>query len=122
MVRRLKPNITTLARGLGGGLPHWAVLLDEKTEQVLGFGDHGSNLWGKPHQLCGCKGCHGYRCSAGFLASGVAARFEQIETEARKLQSEVAGLIGKGMMVGIAENQKRRARLPRLAWRRDCLY
>ncbi|MEE0969794.1 MAG: aminotransferase class III-fold pyridoxal phosphate-dependent enzyme, partial [Clostridia bacterium] len=38
----IKPDIVTTAKGLGGGLPIGAAILGEKTEKVLGYGDHGS--------------------------------------------------------------------------------
>ena len=44
----LKPDVVSTAKGLAGGLPLGATLLGEKTEQVLGFGDHGSTFGGNP--------------------------------------------------------------------------
>ncbi len=49
----VKPNITTLAKGLAGGLPMGAVLADELTKDVLGKGTHGSTFGGNP--IC-CAG------------------------------------------------------------------
>ena len=44
----LKPDIVTLAKGLGGGLPIGAVLLNEKTAEGMGPGSHGSTFGGNP--------------------------------------------------------------------------
>lgn len=44
----IHPDIVTTAKGLGGGLPIGAVMLNEKTENVLSFGDHGSTYGGNP--------------------------------------------------------------------------
>lgn len=44
----VKPDVITTAKGLGGGLPIGACLMNEKTESVLGFGDHGSTYGGNP--------------------------------------------------------------------------
>ena len=44
----IKPDIVTTAKGLGGGLPIGAVLLGEKVEKTLGFGEHGSTFGGNP--------------------------------------------------------------------------
>lgn len=44
----IRPDIVTTAKGLGGGLPIGAALLSEKTENVLGVGDHGSTFGGNP--------------------------------------------------------------------------
>ena len=44
----LKPDIVTLAKGLGGGLPIGAVLLSEKVAGGMGPGTHGSTFAGGP--------------------------------------------------------------------------
>lgn len=44
----IKPDVVTTAKGLGGGLPIGACMLNEKTENVLSFGDHGSTFGGNP--------------------------------------------------------------------------
>lgn len=49
----VKPDVITTAKGLGGGLPIGACLMNEKTEHVLGFGDHGSTYGGNPISSAG---------------------------------------------------------------------
>ena len=49
----IKPDITTLAKGLGGGLPIGAVLMGEKCADTLGPGDHGSTFGGNPIAAAG---------------------------------------------------------------------
>ena len=44
----VQPDVTTLAKGLGGGLPIGAVLVNEKTMNVLSFGDHGTTFGANP--------------------------------------------------------------------------
>ncbi len=44
----ITPDIVSTAKGLGGGLPIGAVLMSEKVQNVLGFGDHGSTYGGNP--------------------------------------------------------------------------
>ena len=44
----VKPDVFTTAKGLGGGLPIGACVMNEKTESILGFGDHGSTYGGNP--------------------------------------------------------------------------
>ena len=51
----LKPDIVTLAKGLGGGLPIGAVLLNEKTAEGMGPGTHGSTFGGNPVVCAGAK-------------------------------------------------------------------
>ena len=43
-----KPDIMTLAKSLGGGLPLSAVVLDKKIEDVYTYGDHGTTMGGNP--------------------------------------------------------------------------
>lgn len=42
----IKPDIVTLAKGLGGGIPIGAILLNEKTSNLLGAGQHGTTFGG----------------------------------------------------------------------------
>ncbi len=42
----VQPDVVTLAKGLGGGVPVGAVLATEEAAQVLGPGDHGSTFGG----------------------------------------------------------------------------
>lgn len=94
----IKPDIVTTAKGLGGGLPIGAVLFGEKTENVLGFGEHGSTFGGNPV------------CCAGALS--IVERldeklFADIETKSKYIFDELSsasGIIsvcGKGLMIGI---------------------
>ena len=44
----ITPDIVTLAKSIGGGLPLGAMLVNEKLEEVLKVGDHGSTFGGNP--------------------------------------------------------------------------
>jgi acetylornithine/N-succinyldiaminopimelate aminotransferase len=44
----IKPDIMTLAKGLGGGVPIGAVLAREKVAQAIDWGDHGTTFGGNP--------------------------------------------------------------------------
>jgi len=44
----LDPDIITLAKGLGSGLPIGAILTKEEVAKVLKYGDHGSTFGGNP--------------------------------------------------------------------------
>ena len=44
----LKPDVVTLAKGLGGGLPIGAVLMNAKVAEGMGAGTHGSTFGGNP--------------------------------------------------------------------------
>ena len=45
---KISPDIVSTAKGLGGGLPIGACMMNEKMENVLGYGDHGSTYGGNP--------------------------------------------------------------------------
>ncbi len=94
----VQPDIVTTAKGLGGGLPIGACMLNEKTENVLGFGDHGSTYGGNPV------------CSAGAV-SVIERLDDAFLTEVKekgdyifdffKSVEGVESVSGLGMMVGV---------------------
>lgn len=94
----LAPDVITLAKGLGGGLPIGAVLFGEKTKDTLGKGDHGSTFGGNP--IC-CVGSLAVLdiIDDAFLAE-VAVKGDYLQEKLKAL-SGVAGVTGKGLMVGI---------------------
>ncbi|HOD93640.1 MAG TPA: acetylornithine/succinylornithine family transaminase [Clostridia bacterium] len=44
----INPDIVTSAKGLGGGLPIGCALFNDKTQNVLDYGSHGSTFGGNP--------------------------------------------------------------------------
>ncbi|OPZ78486.1 MAG: Acetylornithine aminotransferase [Alphaproteobacteria bacterium ADurb.Bin438] len=48
----IKPDIMTLAKALGGGLPISAILATDKIAKAFNYGDHGSTFGGNPF-VCG---------------------------------------------------------------------
>lgn len=94
----LKPDIVTLAKGLGGGLPIGAVLLNSKVAGGMGPGSHGSTFGGNP---IACAGANVVvdRMDQSFLAN-VNARAQQLRTGLAGLP-HVKALSGIGLMVGI---------------------
>jgi len=44
----IKPDIMTLAKALGGGMPIGAILSNEKVSSAINFGDHGTTFGGNP--------------------------------------------------------------------------
>lgn len=51
----VQPDVVTLAKGLGGGLPVGGILMAEKVSEVLGFGQHGSTFGGNPVACAGAR-------------------------------------------------------------------
>lgn len=99
-----KPNITTLAKGLGGGLPIGAIIADEKTCNVFGFSDHGTTFGGNPVACAGAVVVLNRILQEGFL-DDVAKKGEYIKSELCALE-EVETIDGLGMMLGIRLKSK----------------
>jgi len=94
----IQPDIVSTAKGLGGGLPLGATLLSEKTQNVLGFGDHGSTFGGNP--VC-CAGAVSIisRIDDALLAE-VNAKSEYIFNTLSNAEG-VESVSGMGLMIGI---------------------
>ena len=92
------PDVVTTAKGLAGGLPFAAILFSEKTEKVLGFGEHGTTFGGNP-----------ISAAAGYsVISRIDDKLLNHVKECRKLiekkllgQKNIISVSGKGLMVGI---------------------
>ena len=74
------PNITTLAKGLAGGVPIGACLADEKCCDVLTRGSHGSTFGGNPISCAGGLAVLNKVTSDGFLDE-VAKKGEYIKNK-----------------------------------------
>ena len=94
----LKPDIVTLAKGLGGGLPIGAVLMNEKVAAGMGPGSHGSTFGGNP-VVCAGANVVLDKLDDAFLAN-VSERAVQLRTGLAKLP-RVKSITGIGLMVGI---------------------
>ena len=94
----IEPDVVSTAKGLGGGLPIGAVLMGEKVQNVLGYGDHGSTYGGNP--VC-CAGAISVieRLDDAFL-DRVQQLSEYVFTEFRDAKG-VESTAGLGLMVGI---------------------
>ncbi|WP_353892311.1 aspartate aminotransferase family protein [Proteinivorax hydrogeniformans] len=100
----LTPDVVTIAKALGGGLPLGAMLVNEKLENVLVPGDHGSTFGGNP-----------VACAAGEAVLQVISEQgfkNEVKTKGRYLVEKLNGLKekypnvildirGKGLMIGL---------------------
>lgn len=100
----IKPDIVTLAKGLGGGVPIGAFLAHDKVANVFGPGDHGSTFGGNP-LACAAANAVLSVMNDENLAANAAAVGSYMVKELTKLQNKYPALItevrGKGLMVGI---------------------
>lgn len=94
----IQPDIVSTAKGLGGGLPIGACLMNEKMENVLGYGDHGSTYGGNP--VC-CAGALSVlqRLDDNFLG-GVKRRSGYIMASLHGAPG-IEDVTGLGLMIGI---------------------
>ena len=94
----ISPDIVTTAKGLGGGLPLGAILFGEKTEHVLGYGDHGSTFGGNP--VC-CAGALSIleRMDRAFLDD--VKKKGDFVFSALSCAKGVEAVSGMGLMIGI---------------------
>ncbi|WP_455482915.1 acetylornithine/succinylornithine family transaminase [Haemophilus parahaemolyticus] len=94
----LTPDIITLAKGLGGGLPIGAFVLGEKVQDTLGKSDHGSTFGANPVSCAGAN---------AVLAKIDDAFLAEIKRKGEKLQKALAALpkvksvSGLGLMIGV---------------------
>lgn len=94
----LNPDIVTLAKGLGGGLPIGAVLFGEKCEHTLGKSDHGSTFGANPVS-CAAANAVMDKLTPDFLAE-ISRKGEKLKTELAKLP-KVKSVSGLGLMLGV---------------------
>ena len=94
----IQPDIVATAKGLGGGLPIGATMMNEKMQNVLRPGDHGSTYGGNP--VC-CAGALSViqRLDEAFL-SEVRAKSEYV-FHALQGAEGVEAITGMGLMIGI---------------------
>lgn len=95
----VKPNITTLAKGLGGGLPIGCTIVDEKLSTVFSYGDHGTTFGGNPVVCAGANVVLQKVANDEFLAE-VIAKGDYIKKQLLALD-EVESVDGIGMMMGV---------------------
>ncbi|NCC08232.1 MAG: aspartate aminotransferase family protein [Clostridia bacterium] len=99
----ITPDIVTLAKGVGGGLPIGVVLLGDKVQNTFTPGDHASTFGGNP-VVCAGANVVMDTLTDGFL-SGVKAKSDKLRAGLMKLP-HVTGVSGLGLMVGVEFDDK----------------
>lgn len=94
----LKPDLVSLAKGLGGGLPIGAFLLGEKCQNTLGKSDHGSTYGGNP-VCCAAANTVLAKLDEPFLAE-VKRKGGKLRTALLALP-KVKSVSGLGLMIGV---------------------
>lgn len=105
------PDLMSLAKSLGGGLPLSAVLIGDRATKAIGLGDHGTTMGGNPIAcaagLAALKEIH-----AKKLLANAAKQGEFLMAGLRTAQARHPHLIrdvrGRGLMIGVQLNQPSR--------------
>ncbi len=100
-----KADLTTLAKGLAGGVPIGVCLSGEKCAKVLTPGTHGSTFGGNPISCAGGLAVLKSVNSEGFLDE-VAKKGDYIRQKVLTFP-EVASVSGIGLMIGIELKNKK---------------
>ena len=107
----LQPDVVTLAKGLGGGLPIGAVLMNEKVAEGMGPGTHGSTFGGNPIACAGALSIMERIDDA--LLKKVTAKGQYIKDEFTGAKG-VKSVAGMGLMWGIEPEKDVKEIVPRL--------
>lgn len=111
----VKPDIFTLAKALGGGIPIGAVCAVDKVASAFEPGDHGSTFGGNP-----------FACSAGVAvmetifeerlvanSEAMGNYFKEKLAECKEKYSIISEVRGKGLMIGIELKEEKAKEIAR---------
>ncbi len=98
----IQPDIMTLAKGLGGGIPIGAMLVGARAAQTFQFGSHGSTFGGNP--IMAAVGLTALtKINHPSMLAGVKRKGEWLRAELNKINQELGlfkDIRGRGLMVG----------------------
>jgi acetylornithine/N-succinyldiaminopimelate aminotransferase len=101
---KVKPDIVPIAKGIGGGFPMGAVLMNKKTASGMIPGTHGSTFGGNPLAMSVGTAVLDIVLKKGFLEN-VNKVSKYFHLELKKLQTEFPSIIkevrGIGLLVGL---------------------
>ncbi len=102
----LDPDLVTLAKPLGGGLPLGAILMREAIAKSIHVGDHGSTFGGNPVACAAGRAVLSELLRPGFL-EGVRARSHKLHAALEGLMKRKSAqgfacgpVVGKGFLAG----------------------
>ncbi len=98
------PDILTLAKPLGGGLPMGAILIREELASAIHPGDHGSTFGGNPVAAAAALAVLDRLTAPGFLETVQrrgSALSRGLRKLARKFPDAIAEVRGPGLMIGV---------------------
>jgi acetylornithine/N-succinyldiaminopimelate aminotransferase len=97
----IQPDILTLAKGLGGGVPIGAILISEKVADAIDYGDHGTTFGGNP-LVCAASLATVEALEDETLLSETLRKGNMIKNHFLKYKGKgVNDVRGIGLMIGI---------------------
>ena len=107
---KIKPDIVPIAKGIGGGFPLGACLMNKKTASSMSPGSHGSTFGGNPLAMSIATVVLDYILNKDFLKNVVKVgnylKSRLDEEVIKKYPTLVSGIRGKGLMLGIESKIK----------------
>ena len=104
-VKELNPNLVAIAKGIGGGFPIGALLLDKKTTKTMSPGSHGSTFGGNPLGMAVANEVLNFVLNEDFLDHvrevGYNLRKKLRDEIVSKFPKLVSGVRGIGLMIGL---------------------
>ncbi len=101
---KIKPDIVPIAKGIGGGFPIGAVLVNKKVASGMKPGSHGSTFGGNPLAMSAGNAVLDVMFKKGFL-SNVKKNGIYFQTGLKKIQNKYPKIIkevrGKGLLIGL---------------------
>jgi acetylornithine/N-succinyldiaminopimelate aminotransferase len=101
---KIKPDIVPIAKGIGGGFPVGAVLVNKKVASGMKPGTHGSTFGGNPLAMSAGNAVMDVIFKKGFL-SNVTTNGKYFLSELTKLKKKYPKIIkevrGKGLLIGL---------------------
>ena len=101
---KIKPDIVPIAKGIGGGFPLGAVLMNKKVASGMTAGTHGSTFGGNPLAMSVGNAVLDQILKKGFL-SNVEKLSKYFHSELNKLRKEFPKVIkevrGVGLLIGL---------------------
>lgn len=95
----ISPDIVSMAKGLGGGLPIGGALFSEKVSKVFSYGDHGSTFGGNPIACAGALEVLKRVCEPDFQKD-IIKKSDYIKDKLKDVD-EIKSVTGMGLMLGI---------------------